>query len=102
MDRSICWSERSSYLSTSERAKAAQLSHTLKGMIVALQNGEHNIATIQQHTPAHRGRKPDYMTVRRRHDLQPPQPDDLTHADRLVMLGAAKLGTTQLIDNLEF
>jgi len=39
--------------------------------------------------------------VRRRHDLQPPQPDDLTHADRLVVLGAAKLGTTRLIDNLE-
>ena len=41
------------------------------------------------------------MTVRRRHDLQPPQADDLTHGDRLVVLGAAKLGTTRLIDNLE-
>jgi len=53
------------------------------------------------HTLSRRGWKPDYMTVRRRHDLQPPQADDLTHSDRLVVLGAARLGTTRLIDNLE-
>jgi pantoate--beta-alanine ligase len=43
-----------------------------------------------------RGWKPDYLTVRRRSDLQAP------HAgDALVVLGAAKLGATRLIDNLE-
>jgi pantoate--beta-alanine ligase len=100
----LALSSRNGYLSTSERAEAVQLSRTLKGMIVALQNGEHNLAAIEQHamhTLAHRGWKPDYMTVRRRHDLQPPQAEDLTHADRLVVLGAAKLGTTRLIDNIE-
>jgi len=44
-----------------------------------------------------RGWKPDYMTVRRRADLQPPGA-----GDPLVALGAARLGTTRLIDNLEF
>jgi pantoate--beta-alanine ligase len=40
------------------------------------------------------------MTVRRRHDLQPPQAGDFG-PDQLVVLGAARLGTTRLIDNLE-
>ena len=48
---------------------------------------------------ARRGWKPDYLTVRRRTDLQPPQGP---LADQpLVVLGAAKLGSTRLIDNLE-
>jgi pantoate--beta-alanine ligase len=80
-----------------------QLSRTLKGMIVALQNDEHNIAAIEQHavkTLADRGWKPDYLTVRRRYDLQPPQAGDF-RPDTLVVLGAARLGTTRLIDNIE-
>ena len=43
-----------------------------------------------------RGWQPDYLTVRRRHDLQPPQA-----GDALVVLGAARLGSTRLIDNFE-
>ena len=39
---------------------------------------------------------PDYVTVRRRSDLQPPAGDEA-----LVVLAAARLGTTRLIDNLE-
>ena len=45
---------------------------------------------------AARGWQPDYLTVRRRSDLQPPQA-----GDALVVLGAARLGTTRLIDNFE-
>ncbi len=100
----LALSSRNGYLSASERAEAVQLSRTLKSMIAMLRAGEHNIAAIEQHamkTLADRHWKPDYLTVRRRHDLQPPQSDDLTHADRLVVLGAARLGTTRLIDNLE-
>ena len=45
-----------------------------------------------------RGWQPDYLTVRRQHDLSP-----LTGptANPLVVLGAARLGRTRLIDNLE-
>ena len=43
------------------------------------------------------GWKPDYLTVRRREDLQLP-----AAGDALVALGAARMGTTRLIDNLEF
>jgi pantoate--beta-alanine ligase len=99
----LALSSRNSYLSAAERAEAVQLSRTLKGMIVALQNDEHNIAAIEQHavkTLADRGWKPDYLTVRRRYDLQPPQAGDF-RPDTLVVLGAARLGTTRLIDNIE-
>ena len=47
---------------------------------------------------AARGWQPDYLTVRRRSDLQPPQSAD----EPLVVLAAAKLGATRLLDNLEF
>ena len=39
---------------------------------------------------------PDYIAIRQRSDLQAPQGDA-----PLVVLGAAKLGNTRLIDNLE-
>ncbi len=100
----LALSSRNGYLSASERAEAVQLSRTLKSMIAMLRAGEHNIAAIEHHamqTLADRHWKPDYLTVRRHHDLQPPQADDLTHDDRLVVLGAARLGTTRLIDNFE-
>jgi pantoate--beta-alanine ligase len=45
---------------------------------------------------AGRGWKPDYLTLRRRSDLQAPAP-----GDALVALAAARLGGTRLIDNLE-
>ena len=47
---------------------------------------------------ARRGWKPDYLTVRRRADLMPPHG---VADEPLVVLGAAKLGSTRLIDNLE-
>jgi len=45
-----------------------------------------------------RGWKPDYVAVRRQSDLEVPVGQD----GALVVLGAAKLGQTRLIDNLEF
>jgi len=100
----LALSSRNGYLSPDERAEAVQLSRTLQSMVALLRAGERNVAAIEQHalhTLAGRGWQPDYMTVRRRHDLQPPQPEDLLHPDRLVVLGAARLGRTRLIDNLE-
>jgi len=99
----LALSSRNGYLSETERAEAVQLSRTLQGMVAALKAGEHNIAAIEQHamqTLTGRGWQPDYMTVRRRVDLQAPQAGDFG-LDKLVVLGAARLGTTRLIDNLE-
>jgi pantoate--beta-alanine ligase len=48
-----------------------------------------------------RGWQPDYIAVRRRVDLKTPSAQDLDLPEQLVVLGAAKLGATRLIDNLE-
>ena len=98
----LALSSRNGYLSASERAEAVQLSLALKGMAQALRQVPHTpqamealeaqaMAALRQ-----RGWQPDYLTVRRQLDLQTPQA-----GDALVVLGAARLGTTRLIDNLE-
>jgi pantoate--beta-alanine ligase len=95
----LALSSRNSYLSAAERAEAVQLSLALKAMAAALRAGEKDIAALETRamkTLTQRGWKPDYMVARRRHDLQVP-----LAGDSLVVLGAARLGTTRLIDNLE-
>lgn len=95
----LALSSRNSYLSETERAEAVQLSLALKAMAEALRAGEQDIASLEARamkTLTDRGWKPDYLVARRRSDLQVPQA-----GDALVVLGAARLGTTRLIDNLE-
>jgi pantoate--beta-alanine ligase len=95
----LALSSRNGYLSEGERAEAVQLSRALTAMAHALRAGDRDLAAIEaraMHALAARGWHPDYMTVRRRADLQPPRP-----GDALVVLGAARLGSTRLIDNLE-
>ena len=99
----LALSSRNGYLSEAERAEAVQLSLALRAL------GRDALAAadaLAQHLPRleaqamdglrQRGWQPDYLTVRRRADLQAPQA-----ADPLVVLGAARLGRTRLIDNLE-
>jgi pantoate--beta-alanine ligase len=95
----LALSSRNGYLSDSERAEAVQLSLTLKAMANEWRAGNTDVAAIEAKatsTMTARGWQPDYMVARRRQDLKPPQP-----GDALVVLGAAKLGKTRLIDNLE-
>ena len=99
----LALSSRNGYLSSDERAEAVQLSQALRQLgLAALATG----AALPSQLPlleadamqslGQRGWQPDYLTVRRRQDLQAPQA-----GDALVVLGAAKLGKTRLIDNLE-
>lgn len=100
----LALSSRNGYLSADERQEAIQLVQALKTLAAQVLGGEHNLAALEQHaaaTLAARGWAPDYLTVRRRDDLQPPQVTDF-QPGRLVALGAARLGTTRLIDNWEF
>jgi pantoate--beta-alanine ligase len=102
-ENGLALSSRNRYLSESERTEGVQLSLALR------QLGRDALASADawaRHLPVlesramdslrQRGWQPDYLTVRRRQDLQPPQA-----GDTLVVLGAARLGTTRLIDNLE-
>lgn len=99
----LALSSRNMYLSEAERAEAVQLSLALRGLardaLAAADGLERQLPGLEQRALqalAARGWQPDYLTVRRREDLQPPKP-----GDALVVLGAARLGKTRLIDNLE-
>jgi pantoate--beta-alanine ligase len=50
---------------------------------------------------AARGWKPDYVAIRKRMNLQAPGAEEYAAGAQLVVLAAAKLGNTRLIDNLE-
>ncbi|MEY4756345.1 MAG: hypothetical protein RJA34_1243 [Pseudomonadota bacterium] len=98
-DDGLALSSRNGYLSADERQEAVYLSRVLQTMASALRAGSRDIAAIENQameTLRQRGWQPDYLVARRRSDLQAP-----TGAEALVVLGAAKLGKTRLIDNLE-
>jgi len=99
----LALSSRNGYLSAAERAEAVQLSVALRllgnaALAVAddLASNLPRLETEAMQALRQRGWQADYLCVRRRTDLQMP----LT-GDALVVLGAAKLGKTRLIDNLE-
>ncbi len=100
-DDGLALSSRNGFLSPTERAEAVQLSLALKSLAAQVKEGHTDydaLAARSQSALAARGWQPDYLTIRRQTDLQVPQPDN---SAPLVVLGAAKLGTTRLIDNLE-
>ena len=89
----LAMSSRNAYLSAGERAEAPRLYRALREVAAG------KISTAAAMTQlAAAGWKPDYVEVRRCVDLGVPQPGDKD----LVVLGAARLGGTRLIDNLEF
>ncbi len=102
-DDGLALSSRNGYLNEAERREAAQLSQALKTLgahaKVALPQDLAALEAQAMQALARRGWKPDYLTVRRRTDLMPPWGD--LASQPLVVLGAAKLGNTRLIDNLE-
>ena len=101
----LALSSRNGYLSTDERAEAVALPRALHEAATALKSGATDVAAVEQaqlDALAARGWKPDYISIRRRTDLLPPTAADLAAKLPLVALGAAKLGATRLIDNLEF
>ena len=102
----LALSSRNMYLSPAERAQAVQLSAALKNLAAHVR--DRTASGLDLNLPALEiaamdqlrslGWQPDYLTVRHRLDLSPLSA--VTDAP-LVVLGAAKLGQTRLIDNLE-
>jgi len=103
----LALSSRNNYLTPLERAEAVHLSQSLQQMAQALRAGTVDIAALEQQAMVDltaRGWQPDYLAARRRSDLQVPAADEvaaLVQNDGLVLLGAARIGNTRLIDNLE-
>jgi pantoate--beta-alanine ligase len=104
----LALSSRNIYLSTEERAEAPALQRQLNVMreqvlglkektVSALMDIEAKALTQMQT----RGWKPDYMAIRQQRDLAKPTQANLDSGQPLVIVTAAKLGKTRLIDNLE-
>ena len=106
-DDGLALSSRNAYLNAVERDESVQLAIALRAL------GDAALLATPAELPAElpareaqamqslarRGWKPDYLTVRRRSDLLPPQAG--LPPEPMVVLGAAKLGNTRLIDNVE-
>lgn len=99
----LALSSRNGYLGLEERQEAVALSQALRQLAQqwwARPTARASLEPQALDALRARGWLPDYLTVRRRADLLPATAADA--AGTLVALGAARLGSTRLIDNLEF
>lgn len=95
----LALSSRNGYLDAHQRLEAVQLHRTLCDAAAKLTSGKTGREGIEQAASESlraRGWQPDYIAIRRRRDLGVPE-----NLDKLVILGAARLGNTRLIDNIE-
>jgi pantoate--beta-alanine ligase len=95
----LALSSRNGYLSEAERVEALRLSRTLRALADAWRQGQRDLRTLEADAMrqlAEHGWQPDYVALRRQRDLGAPSGDEA-----LVALGAARLGATRLIDNVE-
>lgn len=107
-DDGLALSSRNGYLSIEERVEAPQLQRVLKDVREqVLQLKERNVASLSEiekkavATLVGRGWNPDYIAIRKQSDLAPASNESLHTGEPLVILTAAKIGKTRLIDNLE-
>jgi pantoate--beta-alanine ligase len=95
----LALSSRNAYLDDEQRREAAQLYRTLCDAAAQMKAGRtsrENIERAAVEALQARGWRPDYVAIRRRRDLKVPGDQD-----PWVILGAARLGATRLIDNIE-
>ncbi|MBI5438086.1 MAG: pantoate--beta-alanine ligase [Nitrosomonadales bacterium] len=101
----LALSSRNQYLNATERGEAIFLYQMLQGIRQAVLQGERDFERLQNQaveTLATRGWVVDYVAVRNQSDLQPVNPVRGDPAQReLVILAAARLGNTRLLDNIE-
>ena len=97
----VAMSSRNVYLGASERIQAALLQRELAAVAAAVKAGERDFEALAATAARHlkmAGWRVDYVALRDAATLQAPTPA----STRLVVLGAAWLGNTRLIDNLDF
>jgi pantoate--beta-alanine ligase len=100
----LALSSRNVYLQAAERAEAPQLYGILQSVKAQIKAGQASQAELEGNAIAElarRGWQVDYVSLRRQIDLNSPTTDQIKAGEPLVVLAAAKLGNTRLIDNLE-
>ena len=107
-DDGLALSSRNGYLSVEERAEAPELQRTLQNVrdqVLQLKEANtQSLSEIEKKAVAiltGRGWNPDYIAIRKQSDLAPVSNESLHAGEPLVILTAASIGKTRLIDNLE-
>ena len=96
----LAMSSRNGYLDTAQRARAVRLYQILCELKAGLEAGRRDVDALQQQAMgslAGAGFNPDYVSIREQDSLKLPNPQ----ATQLIVLAAARLGTTRLIDNIK-
>ena len=103
-DDGLALSSRNNYLSPVERTEAPRLYKTLRHVADGIASGRTDYANLEAAARAELARhgwKVDYIAVRNGIGLRIPHPEGYDHPNLLIVLGAATLGTTRLIDNVD-
>lgn len=96
----LALSSRNGYLTPAERAKAPALYQIMQQVKTAIATGTHDYRALEQQAKvqlANAGFVPDYVNISNQHSLALA----VAAAEPKVVLAAARLGTTRLIDNVE-
>ena len=103
-EHGLALSSRNRFLSTEERAEAAFLYRALQYAREQVLQGKLDESRLEawgHKALSDRGWEVDYFSLRRQRDLLRPSPEEVEQGEPLVILAAAHLGNTRLIDNLE-
>ncbi len=97
----LAMSSRNGYLKPAQRLEAPRLYRALQQVVTAVQKGNRDFDAIETQTAQYLtqlGWIVDYIVIRSAATLLTPVPEE----QKLIVLGAARLGSTRLIDNIEF
>lgn len=103
-ENGLALSSRNRYLSETQSKEALLLYKVLTRIQHEIVLGNRQLKELEFKALTHlasNGWQPDYVAIRRQKDLQEPTKEDLEKKLPLVVLAAAKIGTTRLIDNVE-
>jgi pantoate--beta-alanine ligase len=97
----LAMSSRNGYLTPNQKTTAAQLQQNLQSIVAAIRQGNDDYPMLEKSSTealSQLGWLVEYISVRSAFTLKPATKDNAY----LVVLAAAKLGNTRLIDNIDF
>jgi pantoate--beta-alanine ligase len=103
-DDGLALASRNNYLTPVERTEAPRLYRMLHDIADQINGGRTDYANLEASARselARHGWKVDYISVRNGIGLRIPHPEGFDHPNLLIVLGAATLGATRLIDNVD-
>ena len=103
-DDGLALASPNNYLSPVDRTEAPRLYRTLRDVADAIAAGRTDYANLEaagRADLARHGWKVDYIAIRNGIGLRIPHPEGFDHPNLLIVLGAATLGATRLIDNVD-